>query len=112
MSNFAEPWNQHLRLAILRALNDTPGSGAHESLLVDLVNAVNIMADRDQVRGAMTWLHDNSLLVADVRKGSLVATLTEAGARVAEGKSSYPGVKRPSLALPTAARLALDDLKG
>lgn len=112
MSAFAEPWTQHLRLAILRALNDTPGTACHESLLVDLVEAVGILATRDQVRGAIAWLHENGLAIAEVRKQALVATLTENGARVAEGKSDYPGVKRPSPALQAAARLALDTLKG
>lgn len=109
---FVEPWTQHLRLAILRSLLDLPDRSAHESLIVDLVNAVRIGADRDQVRGAITWLHEQGLVVAEVVKGSLAAQLTERGERVAEGKSSYPGVKRPSNVLPTAAKLALDNLKG
>lgn len=109
--DYAEPWTQHLRLAVLRALLDLPEQSGHESLIVDMVNAVNIMADRDQVRGAITWLHEQRLVLADVRKGCLVADLTELGERTAEGRRSYPGVKRPSRALATAARLALDKLK-
>lgn len=113
MSNIADAWTQHLRLAILRATSDTPGQAAHESLLVDLVNAVSIYADRDQVRGAIQWLHDNGLLVARVTHGALAATLTERGEWVASGRTSYPGVKKrnPMASVGDTTRLALDGLK-
>lgn len=110
--DYAEVWTEHLRIAVLRSLLDLPNRTGHESLVVDMVNAVSIMADRDQVRGVITWLHEQGLVYAEVRRGSLCAQLTERGERVAEGKSTYPGVKRPSNVLPTAARIALDNLKG
>jgi hypothetical protein len=112
MEDAAQAWTQHLRIAVLRSLLDLPEQTGHESLLVDLVNGVAIMADRDQVRGAISWLHEQNLVVAEVKRGALCAMLTERGGLVAEGKRSYPGVKKPSRALSAAAALALDQLKG
>ena len=113
-TDFAEPWHQHLRIAILRALVDTPGQGSHESLIVDMVNAVHILADRDQVREALVWLNAQELVIAEVKSGSLVARITETGISVAEGRRTHPGVKRPNVTASVARRalsISLDKLK-
>lgn len=110
----AEAWRAHLRIAILRALNDDPGKGGNESLLVDLVQAVHISADRDQVRDELLWLHERDLVRADVVRGSMVALLTEKGAMVAEGRRTQEGVKRPNVTASVARKalsISLDKLK-
>ncbi len=112
MEEAAQEWTQHLRLAVLRALLDLPEATGHESLITDLVNSVAIMADRDQVRGAIVWLDCQVLVSAEVKRGALCASLTDLGERVAEGKRPYPGVKRPSRALHSAAQIAIEKLKG
>lgn len=108
------PWWAHLRIAILRALNDDPGKVGNESMLVDLVNAVLISADREDVRVALLWLHEQGLVVAEIVKGSLGATITERGQLVAEGKRTHEGVKRPNVTAQIARQtlaIALDRLK-
>jgi hypothetical protein len=110
----ADAWVQHLRIAILRALLDCPGRCAHESLIVDLVNAVHIMADRQQVRSELIWLNEQELIVGEVKSGSIVGVLTEAGGWVAEGKRDHPGVKRPNITAGVARQalsIALEELK-
>jgi hypothetical protein len=100
----AEAWRAHLRIAILRALNDDPGKAGNESLLVDL----------DQVRDELLWLHERNLVQANVVRGSMVALLTERGAMVAEGKRTEEGVKRPNVTAQLARKalkISLDDLK-
>ncbi|TXH36308.1 MAG: ArsR family transcriptional regulator [Rhodospirillaceae bacterium] len=107
-------WTQHLRLALMRAMLDCPARRAHESLLVDLVAGVGIAADRDQVREALLWLHDQELVVGEVAHGSIVATLTERGEWVAEGKRDHEGVKRPNATAGIARRalsISIDQLK-
>jgi hypothetical protein len=111
MEDIAEEWMRHLRLSVLRSLLDLPQNIGHESMLVDLVNAIGIGADRDQVRGVVKWLSDQGLVTCEVKRGALVASLTDRGESVAEGKANYPGVKRPSRALGVAAAIALDRLK-
>lgn len=109
-----EIWREHLRIALLRALLECDGKTGHESLLTDLVNAVHIAADRDQVRDELVWLHEAELILAEVKREALVATLTERGAAVAEGRRDYPGVKRPNVTARVARQvlgIALDQLK-
>lgn len=113
--DFGGHWRQHLRIAILRTLNDAPGRLAHESLLVDLLAAdAMISADRDQVRAELVWLNEQELVIAEVKNGALGATLTETGGLVAEGRRDHPGVKRPNVTAAVARKaltISLDALK-
>lgn len=97
-------WRSHLRIALLRALNDDPGRRANESMLMDLVHAVLISADRDQVRAELLWLAEQELVVVEVAKGSLGAQITELGTMVAEGRRTHPGVKRPNVTAQVARK--------
>lgn len=91
------PWWEHLRLALLRALVSECRDGrGHESLLVDLVNAVYIAADRDQVRDTLIWLHGQKLVQVDIVAEAMVARITERGQDVAAGRAVVAGVKEPS----------------
>lgn len=94
-------WRQHLRLAILRWLNDPvqcPDGAAGESLLTDLMPLVHVSADREQIRAEMAWLHGEGLVVTEAKKGALGSCITDAGRLVAEGKKRWQGVKMPSRA--------------
>lgn len=114
IEDMGDVWRSHLRIAILRALNDDPGKVANESMLVDLVQAVHISADRDQVRKELLWLAEQDLVVPEVSRGSMGATVTERGIMVAEGKRTHPGVKRPNVTAQVARKalsISLDKLK-
>lgn len=114
LERYGNAWTRHLRLAILRALADCKGKTGHESLLTDMVEAVHIMADREQIRAEVIWLHKEDLVIAEVKHGSICATLTEAGGKVADGRMDHPGVKRPNVTAGigrTLLELSLDSLK-
>lgn len=97
INDMTGPWWEHLRLALLRALvSECKDGRGHESLLVDLTNAVYIAADRDQVRQALVWLHERRLVQVDIVAEAMVARITERGQDVAEGRSVVAGVKEPS----------------
>ena len=109
-------WIRHLRLALLRALaspEECPGHRAHESLLRDLVNAVSIAADREQVRAELLWLHEKGLVQVDTAAGALTATITDDGLETAAGRKVVPGVKQPNMAasLKSVADLLAESLK-
>lgn len=109
-----EVWRSHLRIAILRALNDDPGRVGNESMLMDLVQAVHISADREQIREELVWLAEQDLVLVAVARGSLGATITERGSMVAEGRRTHAGVKRPNVTAQVARRalcISLDKLK-
>lgn len=114
--DMAPAWRQHLRLALLRALaspDECPGGRGHESLLTDLVNAVHIAADRDQVRAELVWLHAEGLVAADTIADALAAMILDKGRRVAEGRDVHAGVKTPnrSGALKSVGELLAASLK-
>lgn len=97
MKRLAEEWWEHLRTALLVALaHECKDGRGHESLLTDLVNAVYIAADRDQVREVLAWLHERKLVEVAVVSGAMAAKLTERGRDTAEGRRTVEGVKPPS----------------
>lgn len=108
MKQLAEEWWEHLRTGLLVALaHECKDGRGHESLLTDLVNAVYIAADRDQVREALVWMHDRKLVEVVVVSGALAAKLTERGRDTAEGRRTVEGVKPPST---TRTSMSTDDL--
>lgn len=96
MDHLAKAWREHLRLALLRTLAETPGYAANESLLTDMAHALGIQATRDQVAGELTWLKDGGLMGMEEIGGLRLATINQRGLDVAAGRVTYPGVKRPS----------------
>ena len=108
LNRLAEEWWEHLRTALLIALaHECKDGRGHESLLTDLVNAVFIAADRDQVREALVWLHGAKLVEAVVVSGAMAAKLTEKGRDTAEGRRTVEGVKPPSTA---RSSMSVEDL--
>ena len=87
----------HIRLAILRLLDDQANYCANDSVLHDAVNALGLACTRDQVRGHIAWLQEQRLVTTlEPAPGLIVATLTEGGGDVAKGRSIRKGIARPS----------------
>lgn len=99
MSDFAQYHAEHIRIAMLKLLAEQPAYSANDSILTQAVNMMGLTCTRDQMRSHIAWLAEQ-LLVTRVEAGSsppiIVATLTERGGEVAAGRSSVPGVQRPS----------------
>ena len=96
MSALNQAWREHLRLAILKLLDQAAGYSTNDSVLTDAVRSVGFAASRDQVRGELAWLAEQDLVACETLDRLLVATLTGRGQDVATGASTAPGVKRPS----------------
>ncbi|MFC0686415.1 VpaChn25_0724 family phage protein [Novosphingobium clariflavum] len=95
--DFAPIHDGHIRLSVLRLLDEQPSYSANDSLLTDAVNALGLPCTRDQMRGHITWLQEQRLVTAQSATiGLTVATITERGSEVAKGRSIIPGVQRPS----------------
>lgn len=87
----------HVRLAALRLLDGQPTYSANDSILCQAVNAMGLSCTRDQMRGHLVWMEEQRLITRqEVLPTVVVATLTERGADVANGRSIVPGVQRPS----------------
>ncbi|SMF82982.1 hypothetical protein SAMN06265365_14831 [Tistlia consotensis] len=95
--SYQDDVGEHIRLAILRILEGAPGYAANDSVLHDKLPRLALSCSRAQVRTHLAWLRDQGLLaLEEVAPGLFVATLAEAGADVAKGLTTVPGVKRPS----------------
>lgn len=93
---YAEHFSKHLRIALLRVLNAAPSCRANSSILHSALPEVGLTPTRDQIKTELAWLAEQQLLTADDHNGLVVATLTERGMDVAEGRTVVPGVQRPT----------------
>lgn len=85
-----------IRLILLRAMEEVPGYQLNESVLHKAVGIFGHNVSRDVIRTELAWLREQGLITMDEVLGYFVATLTTRGADVATGRSTIPGVERPS----------------
>lgn len=96
MDKLAAAWREHLRIGILRVLASAPAYSANESLLTDALHELGFGATRDQVRGELTWLKEQFLVSIEELGGLMIATVSQRGVDVVEGRAAVPGIKKPS----------------
>ncbi len=95
--NFNQMNDAHVRLAILRLLNGAANYTANDSVLTQAVQGLGLVCTRDQMRGHLGWLEEQrALALLHPTEGLIVATITERGCDLAAGRSSIPGIQRPS----------------
>lgn len=94
--SYQEHFSKHVRIALLRLLDKAPGCRANSSILHSSVDELGLTASRDQVKAEIAWLGEQNLLTFVDHDGLLVATLTERGHDVANGRAVVPGVQRPT----------------
>lgn len=94
-NNYEKHLSEHRRLVILRVLAEAPAYAANDSILHTALATFGLHASRDQVRGEIAWLAEQGLATSEDIRGVIVATLTERGRDVGDGKAVVPGVKRP-----------------
>jgi hypothetical protein len=94
--NYADHFAKHLRIALLKALDTAPARRANSSILHSAMDGLGLTATRDQVKTELAWLAEQGLLTVEDLGGLYVATLTERGLDVAEGRTVAPGVQRPA----------------
>lgn len=92
----AERISEHRRICILRALAEAPSYEGNESILHSVVDEYGLPCSRDQVRSELAWLRDQGLITLREVVGIYVVTITPRGEDVAAGRTTVPGVKRPS----------------
>lgn len=86
---------QDQRLVILRSLAEV-GYDANESILSDCLDLYGHDISRDLVRSHLEWLEEQGLITLErLRDGYMVASITQRGLDVAQGRVVVSGVKRP-----------------
>lgn len=86
---------EHLRLTLLRLLEEQPDYRLNESLLTDLSEHYGFTPSRDRIRTELAWCAEQGLVQIE-QDGIWVVMLTMRGADAAQGRVSVPGVKRPT----------------
>ncbi|MCT8831496.1 hypothetical protein KZ432_01000 [Glaesserella parasuis] len=83
------------RLVILRSLAEA-GYDANESILSDCLDLYGHDISRDLVRNHLVWLEEQGLIQLErLKDGYMVASITQRGLDVAQGRVAVEGVKRP-----------------
>lgn len=88
--------SSNIRLILLRAMEEAPGYNLNESILHTIVGKFGHSVSRDVIKTELSWLKEQGLVSLENVIGYYVVTLTQRGADVAAGRSSVPGVERPS----------------
>lgn len=87
---------EDLRLAILRTLEEAGGFSMNDSILHAFLDRIGHSHTRDKIRTQLQWLAEQGLVSLGGIEAVMVATLTQRGLDVANGRGKVPGVKRPS----------------
>lgn len=96
MAKFTETLREHLRITILRLLDEQADCSLNESLLVDGTTGWGFNPSRDRMRTELAWLQEQDLVEVEDMDGFMIATLTQRGSDVVNRRVVVPGVKRPT----------------
>ncbi|EQB32032.1 VpaChn25_0724 family phage protein [Sphingobium ummariense] len=97
MSEFSNVYDGHVRLSVLRLLSSQPTYSANDSVLTTAVESLGLSCTRSQMRAHLSWLQEvGAVTLITPMDGVIVATLTERGGDLAAGRSTIPGIQRPS----------------
>ena len=94
MTSYTDMQNEHVRLAILRGLEDAPGYTSNVSLLKVLLQSVGLPSTRENTAQQCEWLQAEGLVELQRPAGFLVVIATERGIEVAQGMARHQGVHR------------------
>lgn len=92
----AEVWREHMRLGLLRALDNIRGEIATVSMLHEILRRVGIHTSRDQLIGEADWLEKAGMVKVVDRLGIVSVSLVSRGREIARGEDKYPGIASPS----------------
>ena len=93
--SFADFQSADRRLVLLRALEAAAQYRANAILLRRYCDTVGHVVSADAIETDLAWLKEQGLVTVEVVQGLTIATLTERGADVANGRATQPGVARP-----------------
>ncbi len=93
--NYATHLAEDRRLVILKLLAQTPQYSINEYVLRTALGTFGHAVSQDRLRADLAWLAEQELLKVETIATLQVATLSQRGLDVAEGRATVPGVKRP-----------------
>lgn len=96
MSSFKQHMAEDRRLTILRILQESGAYTANHFLLSDALDSFGHKVSFDQLRTDLAWLQEQGVVKVKILEDVHIATLTQRGQDVAQGRAIVPGIKRPS----------------
>lgn len=93
--SYSDYLRKDVRLVLLRTLSEMPSYRANSSVLATMLDRWGHTVTRDQVKTELRWLDEQGLLSLDEAGSVLVATLSERGQDVSEGRAIMDGIARP-----------------
>lgn len=93
--SFADAQRADRRLTLLRALAAASQYRANAFLLRRYCDSLGHTVSADTIAADLTWLAEQDLLTAETSERVLIATLTQRGLDVSEGRAKVPGVAAP-----------------
>ena len=87
--------DSHRRLSILQFLKDEADYRLNAILLLTLVNNHGYATGKDKLENELLWLSEQNLVELDKVGSVTLATITNRGLEVAEGRVIMNGVERP-----------------
>jgi hypothetical protein len=93
--NYVDFLRHDQRLVMLRILKEMPAYRANSSVLFNMLFQLGHSMSRDLVKTELRWLAEQGMLTLQEVSSVLVATLTERGQDIAEGRAVAEGIARP-----------------
>jgi len=96
IKNYSAYQTEDRRLVILRVLQESGAFTTNEYMLQSMLERLGHAASGDLIRTDLAWLSEQGLIDVDVVADVHIAKLLARGEDVARGRTTVPGVKRPS----------------
>lgn len=93
--SFADAQRADRRLTLLRALASAGQYRANAFLLRRFCDSLGHTVSADTIAADLAWLAEQELIGTTTAEGVAIATLTQRGLDVAEGRAKVPGVAQP-----------------
>lgn len=94
--SYSEHVDADRRLVILRVLAESAAYTCNEYLIGSMLDGFGHVVGADRVRTDLAWLAEQGLIEVRDTADVQIATLTQRGLDVANGRAVVPGVKRPA----------------
>lgn len=95
MQTYEQFMTENRRLAVLSGLKACAQWRTNDAMLQKWVESMGHPVSADRVRSDLAWLAEQELVTVQAVDNLQVATLTERGLDVAEGRAHVPGVSKP-----------------
>ena len=92
---YQDALREDLRLTVLELLLQTDGYSLNDRMLSSALTTFGHTPSTDTLLGELAWLAEQGLVTTDKAGPFTLATITQRGADVAQGRANVPGVKRP-----------------